>query len=209
MELAPVKREFALVMPVVLVSTQDQKGVRNLAPYSNLTPLLRSTDLIALASWHRRDTLKNIRRTGEFVISVPPLDMADKVMPTARHLPPEVDEFNEAGLTPRPSRLVAPPGVEGCLAWLECRLHKQYVEKRYVLVVGQVLRLELNDRFLDQRGGLDPERARPLLAALDQEGVGYTTARRVEHWEPYGAMFPTGQDPLAGLYQERPGDSQE
>ena len=52
----PVDRELAFVMPVVLVSTLSNQGVRNLAPYSNFTPLLRSTDLVLLASWHRRDT---------------------------------------------------------------------------------------------------------------------------------------------------------
>jgi len=197
MELEPVEREAALVLPVVWVSTLDQAGVRNLAPYSNVTPLLRSTDLIALASWHRRDTLKNIRRNQEFVISVPGVDLAEKVMPTAMHYPPSVDEFQEAGLEPHPSALVAPPGVAGCLAWLECRLHRQYVEKSYVLVVGQVLRLEVRDDLVNQQGGLDLAKAQPLLASLDREGVRWATARDLGKGEPYGAMFPNGQDPLA------------
>jgi len=202
MDLAPIKREFALTLPVVLVSTVDQAGTRNLAPYSNVTPLLRSTDLIALASWHRRDTLKNIRRTGEFVVSVPGVDLADKIMPAAMHYPPQVDEFVEAGLEAKPSRLVRPPGVAGCLAWLECRLRKQYLEKSYVLVVGQVLRLEMDERFVTARGGLDLSKAQPLMASLDEEGVNWATVRDLGKGAPYGAMFPHGQDPLAKLYHD-------
>lgn len=197
MEFQPVDRELAFVLPVVLVSSISPKGVRNLAPYSNFTPLLRSTDMILLASWHRRDTLKNIRANGEFVVSVPRVEMADKIMPTAMHYPPEVDEFVQAQLEPRPSSLVAPPGVQGCLAWLECRLAKQYVEKSYVLVVGQVLRMEVESSLVNQQGGLDLEKARPLLASLDHEGVRWATATSLGKSEPYGAMFPGGQDPLA------------
>lgn len=201
MELEPVQRELATVLPVVLVSTQDQQGRRNLAPYSNYTPVLRITDKIMLASWHRRDTLKNIRRTREFVVSVPGVELADKIMATAMHYPPGVDEFDKAGLEPRPSALVAPPGVEGCQVWLECRLHKQYVEKSYVLVVGQVLRMEVRDDLVNERGGLDLAKAQPLLACLDREGIRWATAREIGKSEPYGAMFPNGQDPMA---QTRP-----
>ena len=197
MNIEPMDREAGFVMPVVLVSTVDAKGVRNLAPYSNFTPLLRSTDLVLLASWHRRDTLRNIRANQEFVISVPGADLADKIMPTAMHYPPQVDEFEQAGLRARPSSLVAPPGVEGCLAWLECRLHKQYVEKSYVLVVGQVLKMELADEVAGEQGGLDLAKARPLLASLDQQGMRWVTINSLGKSEPYGAMFPGGQDPLA------------
>jgi len=204
MDFQPVDRELAFVLPVVLVSTIGNQGVRNLAPYSNFTPLLRSTDMILLASWHRRDTLKNIRANGEFVVSVPPVEMADKIMPTAMHYPPDVDEFVQACLQPKPSLQVAPPGVEGCLAWLECRLAKQYVEKSYVLVVGQVLRMEVAEGMVNQRGGLDLQRARPLLASLDREGVHWATAVDLGKGEPYGAMFPGGQDPLAQGARPKP-----
>ncbi|MCF8033495.1 MAG: flavin reductase family protein [Desulfarculaceae bacterium] len=203
MEFEPREREMATVLPVVLVSTLDQAGVRNLAPYSNYTPVLRITDLIMLASWHRRDTLKNIRHNQEFVVSVPGVDLADKIMPTAMHYPPSVDEFEKAGLKARPSAMVAPPGVEGCLAWLECRLHKQYVEKNYVLVVGQVLRLEVRDDLVNQRGGMDLAKAQPLLASLDREGMRWATARDLGKGEPYGAMFPNGQDPMAQRKQSQ------
>ena len=54
-----------------------------------------------LASWLKRDTLENIRQTGEFVVNVPPAGMEDAVMICARNYPPEVDEFQEAGLKSR------------------------------------------------------------------------------------------------------------
>lgn len=80
-------------MPVVLISTVDKEGNMNIAPYANVMPILRSLDLIAIASWLRRDTLDNIRDTKEFVINIPSADLVDKVMICSRNYPKGVDEF--------------------------------------------------------------------------------------------------------------------
>ncbi|MCL6479985.1 MAG: flavin reductase family protein, partial [Peptococcaceae bacterium] len=66
MILAPRKREQIIPLPVVLISTVGEDGVRNIAPWSNITPILRPLDDIVLASWIKRDTLNNIRKTREF-----------------------------------------------------------------------------------------------------------------------------------------------
>ena len=202
MQIKSVKREFAFALPTVFISTRDAGGIRNIAPYGNLMPLLRSTDLVCVASWHKRDTLANIRETREFVINVPPLSMQDFVIPTARFYPPEVDEFEIAGLVARPSQSIRPPGIEGCLAWLECELVKQYIEKEYVLIVGRVKHFEIADQYLDDAGGLDPEKAQPLIMLLNGLGMRFTTVKEGGSFVPYGAMFPDGKDPLAGLFEE-------
>jgi flavin reductase (DIM6/NTAB) family NADH-FMN oxidoreductase RutF len=64
--------------------------------------------------------LLNIRTTKEFVINVPAVGMAESVMICSKNYPPEVDEFEKAGLRARPSKKIKPPGIEGCLAWAEC-----------------------------------------------------------------------------------------
>jgi len=88
-----------LPLPVVLISTVSQEGVRNAAPWSNVTPILRPFDEIMIASWIKRDTLNNIRQTGEFVVNVPPAGMEEQVIICSKNYPPEVDErfFNKAG----------------------------------------------------------------------------------------------------------------
>lgn len=198
----PFKREFAFPGVVAFISSQSPEGALNVAPYSNLMAVLRPTDLVCVASWHKRDTLKNIRRGGEFVINIPPASMVDKVIPTARAYPPEVSEFQMAGLVPRPSRHVAPPGVEGCLAWLECRLVKQYVEKSHVLILGRVVCLEFDDACLDADGGLDPAKARPLMMLQNNRGMRFVTITDLGAFQPYGAMSADGLDPLAVLYED-------
>ena len=115
--------------PVVLISTISKDGVRNAAPWSNVTPILRPLDEILVVSWLKRDTLENIRQTGEFVVNVPPVGMVKEVMICSKNYPPQVDEFEVANLTPRHSVKVRPPGIDGCLAWAECTLVEEILRR--------------------------------------------------------------------------------
>jgi len=123
MILKPNQRSQIMPLPVVLISTISKDGVHNAAPWSCVTPILRPLDEVLIASWLKRDTLENIRQTGEFVINVPPAGMEEAVMICARNFPPEIDEFEEAGLAARPSTKVKSPGIEGLpgLGGVHCR----------------------------------------------------------------------------------------
>ena len=112
-------------MPVVLISTIDKDGSRNIAPYANVMPILRPLNLIAIASWLRRDTLDNIRDTKEFVINVPSADLVDEVMICSRNYSNDVDEFAEANPGVKASKNVIAPSIEGCIAWMECTLDRR------------------------------------------------------------------------------------
>jgi flavin reductase (DIM6/NTAB) family NADH-FMN oxidoreductase RutF len=187
---------------VAFISTISETGVRNIAPYSCLMPVLRPLDLVCLASALKRDTLANIRATGEFVINLAGVDMADKVIPTARFSPPEADEFELADLTAKPSVQVQAPGIMGCYAWMECRLYKEYAEPQYVLIMGQVVHLEVADEVYLPDGSLNLEKARPLMMTGSNRGMKYCRAVDLHRMDPFGAMFPDGKDPLASKYKE-------
>jgi len=188
-QLPPHKRENVLPLPVVLISTISKAGICNAAPWGNITPILRPLNLIVLASWLRRDTLDNIRETGEFVVNVPPAAMVEKVMICARNYPPEVDEFEKAGLVPRPSSVVAPPGIEGSIAWMECRLVEEILRENYALVIGQVEHLEVNDRYATGEGDIDIESARPLCMVCGNGGIRYTYPVDAGRFAPFSEMF--------------------
>lgn len=204
MEFKPFMREHFMPLPVTFISTLSRQGVRNIAPYSSIMPVLRPLDLICLASALKRDTLKNIRETGEFVINLPGTDLIDKVLPTARPSLPEADEFELAGLHEKPSEKIRAPGIAGCYAWMECRLFREYAEPRFVLVVGQVLRLEVADGALGPEGFLDVEKAKPLMMMGAGKGMAYVTAKGLGVMDSFSAFFPDGTDPLKGLYVEKP-----
>lgn len=124
------------------------------------------------------------------------------MIPTARYSPPHEDEFLLAGLEAKPSAVIKAPGIAGCYAWMECRLYKAYAEPQYVLIVGQVVHLEVADEVYLPDGSLDLERARPLMMTGSNRGMKYCTAREIGRFEPFGAMFPDGKDPLADKYRE-------
>ena len=92
MILKPFLREGAIPLPVTFISTISKEGIRNVAPWSCVMPILRPLDLICAASAHQRDTLVNIRDTKQFVLNLPGIELVDKVIPTAKKLAPD-DEW--------------------------------------------------------------------------------------------------------------------
>jgi flavin reductase (DIM6/NTAB) family NADH-FMN oxidoreductase RutF len=173
MILKPNQRSQIMPLPVVLISTISKEGVHNAAPWSCVTPVLRPLDEVLIASWLVRDTLKNIRQTGEFVINVPPAGMEEAVMICAKNFHPEVDELEKAGLVPRKSFAVKPPGIEGCLAWAECVLDEEIARDKFVLIIGKVVHLEADDRFFSEQHGMDYERAKPLCSMGGPNGMQF------------------------------------
>ena len=200
MEFKPFMREGFMPLPVAFISTLGKDGVRNIAPYSCIMPVLRPLDLICLASAQKRDTLTNIRETGHFVVNLVGAQFADKVIPTARYAPPDSDEFEIAGLSEKPSKHIDSPGIAGAYAWMECELSTLHRDKGYTLIMGRVLRLEVDDACLTQDRVLDLEKARPLMMIGSKTGMHYCSAESLNQYAPFGAMFPSGKDPLAAMH---------
>jgi len=189
MILKPNQRGQIMPLPVVLISTISKDGVHNAAPWSCVTPILRPLDEVLIASWLKRDTLENIRQTGEFVIHVPPAGMEEAVMICARNFPPDVDEFKEAGLAARPSVAVKPPGIEGCLAWAECTVEEEIAREKYVLIIGKVVHLEADDRFFSEAEGMDIEKAMPLCSMGGPNGMQFVRPVSTGKGDRYASML--------------------
>lgn len=202
MQFKPFMREGFMPLPVAFVSSISTGGIPNIAPYSCIMPVLRPLDLICLASASKRDTLDNIRATKEFVVNMVGAGFAEKVIPTAKYSPPEEDEFVLAGLTQKPSETIRAPGIAGSYAWMECTLHKEYVESNYILIMGKILRLEVADDVLTDDGGLDLQKAQPLMMTGNRKGMHFSTIESIDHFESFGGMFPNGKDPLSKNYTE-------
>lgn len=199
MKLKPSKREQIFSLPVALISTVSREGVRNAAPWSNITPILRPLDEVMLASWIKRDTLTNIRETGEFVINIPPVGMEEAVMVCSRNYPPEVDEYEMAGLKPHFSEMVRAPGIEGCLAWAECTLVEEILREKFSLIIGKVVNLEVDENFFDEEGRMDFENAKPLSCILGPKGLTFTYPRDTGISADYSEMFLRGKEVLSPM----------
>ena len=144
--------------PIAWVSTVASDGTRNLAPFSFFNAFSFSPPTVGVSPGSRRgipkDTLANVRATGEFVINLVSASLADTANATSAELAPGVDEWELAGVTPVASETVAPARVEQAPAALECRVH-QIVElgadePSNSLVIGRVLRVHVLDHALDE-----------------------------------------------------------
>lgn len=192
MILKPNQRSQIMPLPVVLISTVSRSGIRNAAPWSCVTPVLRPLDEVLIASWLKRDTLENIRQTGEFVINIPRAGMEEAIMICARNYPPETDELQEAGLGARPSSAVKPPGIEGCLAWAECRIEEEIAREKYVLIVGRVVHLEVDDRYFSEAEGMDYEKAMPLCSIGGPSEMQFVRPVSTGKRDVYASMLGSG-----------------
>jgi flavin reductase (DIM6/NTAB) family NADH-FMN oxidoreductase RutF len=153
-----------------------------------------------VATAKKRDTLDNIRNTGEFVINLAGEAFADKVIPMARAIPADSDEFEFAELEERPSKKVKAPGIKGCYAWMECKLFKMYEETNYILIMGKVVCLEVADDVYESNGRCNVKKARPLMMIGSDTGMHFCTIEELDRFESFGAMFPDGKDPLEKMY---------
>ena len=110
----PYRMMISLVVPrpIAWVSTLSEKGVPNLAPHSYFNAISSDPLVIHFTSTGVKDTLTNVRATGEFVVNIVNEDLVEKANFTAANLPPEENEFEWAGLEMTPSTHVKAPRVE-------------------------------------------------------------------------------------------------
>jgi len=181
--------------PIALVSTVNAAGQANLAPFSFFCgvgsapptlifcPALRAESAPEPAS--RKDTLGNVEATGEFVVNVVNEAIAHAANITAAEVPPQVDEFALAGLTPLPSQVVRPPRVAESPAQMECKLLQVIYTSRQpsggVIVLGEIVRFHVRADLVNQFR-VDP-------AGLDAVGrmagnTGVRTRDRIELVRP-------------------------
>jgi flavin reductase (DIM6/NTAB) family NADH-FMN oxidoreductase RutF len=107
--------------PIGWISSQSADGVLNLAPYSFFNAFNYTPPLIGFASIGRKDTLRNIEATGQFVWNLATRPLAEAMNASCAAAPPEVDEFALAGLATAPSRMVTVPRVASSPVAFECQ----------------------------------------------------------------------------------------
>lgn len=141
--------------PIAWVSTCSTDGVRNLAPHSYYNIISSEPPIVHFTSSGEKDTLRNARATGEFVVNVVSRPLLAQMNVTAADLPAGEDEFSWAELESTPSTAVAPPRVARAPAALECRLHSTLSIGNGTMVFGEVVRVHLADGVL-RDGRADP-----------------------------------------------------
>ena len=108
--------------PIGWISSRSRDGVLNLAPYSFFNAFNYKPPLVGFASVGYKDSVRNIEETGEFGWNLATLPLAEAMNQSCAAVGPEVDEFQLAGLTPEPSRVIGVPRVKETPVSFECRV---------------------------------------------------------------------------------------
>jgi flavin reductase (DIM6/NTAB) family NADH-FMN oxidoreductase RutF len=154
--------------PIGWITSMSANGEINLAPYSFFNAVSEDPPMVMFSSGGMKDSVSFIAETKEFVCNLATHELCEAMTRTGADYPRGVNEMNEAGLAPAPSRLVRPPRVAAAPCALECKL-LQIVDladldgasaDRFV-VFGQVVGVHIDDRFLKD-GRLDVAAMRPL-----------------------------------------------
>jgi flavin reductase (DIM6/NTAB) family NADH-FMN oxidoreductase RutF len=145
--------------PIALITSMDEAGNLNAAPFSAYNYLCTDPPIVAIGVTNRpdqrfvpKDTARNIRRTGEFVVNVVTEDIAEKMNICATDFPPEMSEVELAGFTTVPSLKVKPPRLAEAHAALECREYTSMEIGRSRIILGRVVAIYVEDQFVDPEG---------------------------------------------------------
>ncbi len=172
----PHKDLYAIVLnsvaprPIAWVSTLSSSGQPNLAPFSFFNAVCVDPPLLAFAPGLRppkppgashgeaKDTLRNVRETGEFVVNLVTYELAGAMNITSGDYDALVNEFELAKVTPSPSTIVRPPRVAESPVSFECKLHQildfSPAPTSGSLVIGEIVSIHINDAHIKD-GKLD------------------------------------------------------
>jgi flavin reductase (DIM6/NTAB) family NADH-FMN oxidoreductase RutF len=179
--------------PIAWVSTLSKEGRPNLAPFSFFNAFSGKPPMLGFSPGLRqsesgatpKDTLRNVRETGEFVVNVVTFDLVDAMNLTSGEYDPSVNEFELAKLEMRASEIVKPPQVAASPVCFECKLDRIVEFGRESpagsLVIGEIVSAHISETVLKE-GRLDPQ-ALDLVGRMG--GIQYSrTTQRFELMRP-------------------------
>ena len=108
--------------PIGWISSRNPAGGLNLAPYSFFNAFNYTPPIVGFASIGYKDTVRNVEQTGEFAWNLTTRALAEAMNQTCAPVPPDINEFELAGLTPAPSRVISVPRVSESPVSFECKL---------------------------------------------------------------------------------------
>jgi flavin reductase (DIM6/NTAB) family NADH-FMN oxidoreductase RutF len=154
--------------PIAFVSTQDKEGNINLAPYSFFNVFSSNPPILVFSSNRRvldnttKDTLANIRETGECVINVVNYNIVRQMAVTSVQFDSDVNEFEQSGLTPISSDMVSPPRVKESPVQMECKLREIITLGDQGgaghLIICDMVCMHIDDDIIDEKNRIDPQK---------------------------------------------------
>lgn len=161
--------------PICFASTIDSKGQPNLSPFSFFNMFSTNPPVLIFSPARRvrdntiKHTLENVYEVEEVVVNVVNYNLVQQCSLASTEYEKGVNEFEKAGLTPIPSKMVKPYRVQESPVQFECRV-KQVIPLGETagagnLVICEVLLMHISEQILDERGLIDQQKI-DLIARL-------------------------------------------
>ncbi|TVL89837.1 flavin reductase family protein [Streptomyces sp. SAJ15] len=147
--------------PIAWVSSTSADGTDNLAPHSFFTISSVAPPVVQFTSVGRKDSLRNIEETGEFVVNLAPEHLFEQINLTGTDFPRGVSEFDAVGVAREPSLRVKAPRVAASPVALECELHSTVRLGDGIVVFGRVVHAVVSEEVMND-GHPEVGRMRPL-----------------------------------------------
>jgi flavin reductase (DIM6/NTAB) family NADH-FMN oxidoreductase RutF len=140
--------------PIALVTTVDEHGRINAAPFSFFNVLGTEPPIVGIAPGDRspgvpKDTARNIRLTQHFVVNLVDAAIAEAMNLCSAALPHGVNELEQTHLTTLPSDAVSCRRIAEAPASLECRHHTTLEIGENRIIIGEVLRVHVREGIID------------------------------------------------------------
>ncbi|MFY0311884.1 flavin reductase family protein [Leisingera sp. D0M16] len=159
---------FVAPRPIALVTTRSENGTPNAAPMSFFNVFSQDPPIVILGIQARPDgtekeTMRNIRRSHEFVVNLCDMAIAQQMVDCGISFPDDVDEVALTGLSHAPSLKIGPERVAESPASMECRVSQIIDYPRRAIVLGEVVQMHVRDTCLDAAGRyVRPEAYQPV-----------------------------------------------
>lgn len=169
--------------PIAWVSTVDDNGINNLAPFSYFNMVGDDPPHIMFSTRRddnsNKDTLNNILANKQFVVNMVTESLTEQMNATAQSVPSDIDEFDLVGVTPVPSVAVKPKRVKESSIHLECELvHHYFLENHKqggaCVIIGRIVHMHFEDNVLLEDYKINLETYKPIarLAGSNYSKIG-------------------------------------
>ena len=172
--------------PIGWISTLDDNGINNLAPFSYFNMVSSDPPCIMFSTRRdnakNKDTLNNVLQNNEFVVNLVTLDVVEQMNATSATVAPNIDEFELAGLTPIDSVIVKPKRVKESLVHFECeKMHHYFIRdadgnETACVIIGEIKTIHIDDSILSENNHINLDKYKPVTRLA---GSNYATLGEV------------------------------
>jgi flavin reductase (DIM6/NTAB) family NADH-FMN oxidoreductase RutF len=184
--------------PIAFVSSIDELGRTNLAPYSFFNAFSSNPPILVFSSNRRvdnnttKDTLHNILVNKECVVNVVSYSIVRQMMVSSVDFPNDISEFEQTGLTPIPASMVKSPLVKESPVNMECKVQDIITlgDKGGAghLIICNVVCMHINEDVLDENQRIDPHKI-DLMGRMGRAFYVRASGDAI-HFMPQTQQFP-------------------